>query len=110
MGRSSPLALGPKPVGFLLLRLDLVRRTMRVMEQVLGTQYEFAQSDASDAPAVDFDGLHLPAPLRQQLLQAAEMRNVTEVKNCLDQVQALGTEQAYLAAAGRCCGCSELEL
>ena len=33
MGRYSPRALEPEPVGFLLLRLDWVRRAMRVMER-----------------------------------------------------------------------------
>ena len=33
MRRYSPRTLGPAPVGFLLLRLDLVRKVMRVMER-----------------------------------------------------------------------------
>ena len=66
--------------------------------QVLGVQYEYAQSDVATAPALDFDGLRLPASLRQQLWQAAEMRNLTAMKKHLDQVQALSPEHAHLAA------------
>ena len=69
------------------------------LEQVLDLSYEYAQPSTVPAPEpADFDGLRLPAALRAQLHQAAEMHNVTEVKNCLAQVQALGAEEAHLAA------------
>ena len=69
------------------------------LEQILDASYEYAQPSAPAASEpVDFEGLRLPAALRAQLHQAAEMYNVTEVKNCLDQVQALGVEEAHLAA------------
>ena len=69
------------------------------LEQILDVNYEYAQPNAPPAPEpADFARLRLPAALRAQLHQAAEMHNVTEVKNCLDQVQALGAEEAHLAA------------
>jgi hypothetical protein len=50
-------------------------------------------------PAVEsFDGLALPADLRERLRQAAQMQNLTEVKMCLEQLQSLGEREALLAA------------
>jgi CheY-like chemotaxis protein len=69
------------------------------LEEVLGVDYEYAEPDATGAPApVDFAGLRLPAPLRSRLLQAAEMRNVTAVKGGLEELQGLGAEASALAA------------
>ncbi|MCC7265030.1 MAG: response regulator [Candidatus Latescibacteria bacterium] len=68
------------------------------LEQLLGVQYEYARPEIAGAPAVaDFGGLRLPALLRQRLRQAAEMRNVTEVKRCLEQMGALGEPERALA-------------
>ena len=70
------------------------------LEEVLGVDYEYAEPEAALAPApepVDFEGLRLPALLRSRLLQAAEMRNVTAVKSCLDELQGLGAEASALA-------------
>ncbi len=54
---------------------------------------------APDLPAVEsFDGLALPADLRERLRQAAQMQNLTEVKMCLEQLQSLGEREALLAA------------
>ncbi len=60
--------------------------------------YEYAEVAAKEDAPVDFAGLRLPAALRERLRQAAQMHNVTEVQNCLDQLQGLGPEECRLAA------------
>jgi len=69
------------------------------LEQVLGVVWETAETAVATAPAgVDFDGLRLPGPLRQQLRQAARMHNVTQLKLGLEQMRKLGVREAALAA------------
>jgi hypothetical protein len=76
-----------------------LERLYACLEEVLGVQYEYARSaaDEAPAPAVDFEGLRLPAALRSRLLEVAEMRNVTAVKSGLDELQGLGAEASALA-------------
>jgi signal transduction histidine kinase/CheY-like chemotaxis protein len=68
------------------------------LEQVLGVQYETAQRvvSASALPA-DFSGLPLPAELRAELLQAAEMHYVTALEAGLEQLAGLGARERQLA-------------
>ena len=69
------------------------------LEQLLGVQYEYTQPEATVAPeAANYDGLRLPAALRQQLCQAAKMHNVTHVKLGLEQMRKLGARESALAA------------
>ncbi|MCC7265176.1 MAG: response regulator [Candidatus Latescibacteria bacterium] len=68
------------------------------LEQILGVQYEYAAPAREQAAvAVDFGGIGLPATLRQRLRAAAEMRNVTEVKACLERMGELGAQERTLA-------------
>ena len=67
--------------------------------QVLGVEFEYARSQVAAEPeAAYFDGLLLPASLRQQLRQAAKMHNVTQVKLGLERMRQVGTREAALAA------------
>ena len=69
------------------------------LEQVLGVQYEYAQSEEAKDPAREhFDGLRLPVALRAELRQAAEMHNVTDLRSGLGRLQGLGAREARLAA------------
>ena len=69
------------------------------LEEVLGVEYEYVPPETAAAPAVvDFDGMRLPAVVRQQLQEAAQMHNVTKVKRCLEQVRSLGEREDILAA------------
>ncbi len=76
-------------------------RTERIyacLAELLGVQYEYAEGAADVAVGNgDFDGLRLPAALRAQLCQAAEKHSVTDLKHGLDQLRALGAEEAQLA-------------
>ena len=64
---------------------------------------EDAESDPSAHPAArpegrDLGGIRLPEELYGRLRAAAEIHNVTRVRGCLAEVDALGEEGARLAA------------
>ena len=82
--------------------IDKPFRTERLyacVDQVLGVEYEYAwpQTETGGAPP-EMNQLVLPAFLYTQLKEAVELHSVTEVKEYLDQVEALGPEGRQLAS------------
>ena len=68
------------------------------LTQVLGVQYTSAPPAVAALAPVDPAGLSLPAALRAGLRQAAEMHNVTDLRQGLEALQRLGAGEAQLAA------------
>ncbi len=83
--------------------IDKPFRTERLyacLAQVLGVAYEYARPPQAEAdtPHGETTQLVLPALLYARLKEAVELHSVTEVKEYLDQVEAIGPEGQRLAS------------
>ena len=59
----------------------------RCMAELLGVEYDYGAAVAAEEAALDLAGVALPAALWAQLRQAAEVSNVTQVRQVLDEVE-----------------------
>ncbi|MBI2503870.1 MAG: response regulator, partial [Candidatus Latescibacteria bacterium] len=76
-------------------------RVYACLAELLGVEYEYAEEAMAQAEVVDLARIALPEELLAGLREAAGAYNVTQVKEYLDQVEALGSEAARLAAHWR---------
>lgn len=83
---------------------DFIGKPVRIdeiyscMADLLGIEFEFAETRNVEVELpVDASTLSLPADMRQRLLEAAEVANVTELRQGLSQLGALGSDHARLA-------------
>ncbi len=75
-----------------------IERIYACLDELLGVQFEYVESDDENQSRVDFNGMSLPASVCAQLRQAAEAHNVTEIKIGLEALRQLGVEESRLAA------------
>jgi len=68
------------------------------LAEVLGVEFEYAEEEATEQEAMDLAGITLSADLVGRLREAAEMANVTELEQMLDELEAQQPEMRQLAA------------
>ena len=73
-------------------------RIFGCLAEVLGVEFEYAEEQAPEPEALDLTGLTLSADLLGHLREAAEMANVTELEQMLDDLEAQQPTMRQLAA------------
>jgi len=68
------------------------------LAEVLGVEFEYAEEQAPEPESLDLSGITLSADLLGRLREAAEMANVTELEQMLDDLETQQPETRQLAA------------
>jgi len=73
-------------------------RVFGCLAELLGVEFQYAEEQAAAPEALDLSGITLAADLLGRLREAAEMANVTELEQMLDELEAQQPETRQLAA------------
>ena len=73
-------------------------RVFGCLAEVLGVQFEYAEEATAEPEALDLSGITVSADLLSRLREAAEMANVTELEQMLDDLEAQQPDTHQLAA------------
>jgi hypothetical protein len=75
------------------------------LKNLLGVEFDFkaGAGGAENPPLLDFSSIVLPEDLAVRLMMAAELHSATVLKNCLREVEDLGSSGQRLAVHLREC-------